>query len=246
MIPIFIGFDYVETVAYHVLAHSILKRASQPVSFCPVGNRTLPKDLWWRAPGEHDSTEFSNARFAVPLLADGWAIFMDCDMVCHGDITELWEQRDDRFAVMCVQHDYEPEKTTKFLGREQTRYRRKNWSSLMLVNCGHEAFQRRDWKEYINTINGLDLHQFAWLEDHEIGSIQGPWNVLLKEHAEKNANHLAHFTEGGPWHGILRYAEVIDWAEELEDLLHGENPCAEVYSHLNRGAVYAHAAYRSK
>ena len=32
----------------------------------------------------------------------GWALFMDCDMLCRSDIRELWDQRDDRYAAMCV------------------------------------------------------------------------------------------------------------------------------------------------
>jgi len=35
-IPIFIGFDPRETVAWHVLCHSILARSSRPVSFVPL------------------------------------------------------------------------------------------------------------------------------------------------------------------------------------------------------------------
>ena len=35
MIRIFIGYDPRETVAWHVLTHSILARSSEPVSFVP-------------------------------------------------------------------------------------------------------------------------------------------------------------------------------------------------------------------
>ena len=94
MIPVFIGYDRRETVAYHVLAHSLLKHATVPLAITPIGNDTLPKGRWWRERGPHDSTDFSNARFMVPALMGyrGWAIFMDCDMVALGDIAELFEQ----------------------------------------------------------------------------------------------------------------------------------------------------------
>ncbi|MBM3523692.1 MAG: glycosyltransferase, partial [Alphaproteobacteria bacterium] len=36
MIRAFIGFDPRETVAYHVFAHSILARATEPVSITPL------------------------------------------------------------------------------------------------------------------------------------------------------------------------------------------------------------------
>ena len=75
----------------------------------------------------NQSTEFSFTRFLVPYLVDyqGWAIFMDNDMVCLDDIAKLWALRDDRYAVMCVQHDHQPKETTKFLNQPQTTYEKK-------------------------------------------------------------------------------------------------------------------------
>ena len=92
MIRLFIGWDSRETVAWHVLAHSIITRSTEPVSITPIGNSVLPGTDWYRQPGEHDSTEFSNARFMVPKLCnyEDWAIFMDCDMLCQADIADLW------------------------------------------------------------------------------------------------------------------------------------------------------------
>ena len=88
MIPIYIGYDRKETVAYHVLSHSILTRAQQPVSISPLNRENL-KPAYWRPRGEFDSTDFSNSRFIVPYLQDyeGFAIFMDCDMLCRTDIS---------------------------------------------------------------------------------------------------------------------------------------------------------------
>ena len=36
----------------------------------------------------------------------GWALFMDCDMLMFEDIAELWRLRDDRYAVQVCKHDY--------------------------------------------------------------------------------------------------------------------------------------------
>ena len=59
-------------------------------------------------------------------------MFADC-MVMLKDIAELWALRDDRYAVMCVQHNHVPKEETKFLDEIQTKYAYKNWSSVMLL-----------------------------------------------------------------------------------------------------------------
>jgi hypothetical protein len=124
---------------------------------------------------------------------------MDCDMLCRGDISELWNQRNESFALMCVKHNHQPSEDKKFLGEVQTAYPRKNWSSLLLFNC---ARCRSLTPDYINTASGLDLHRFLWLNgDQEIGSIEGDWNYLVDvqhpSHAERSP--LLHWTLGGPW-----------------------------------------------
>src|SRR5262245_22819443 len=105
-IPVFIGWDSRESIAYHVLAHSIIERASLPTAITAVGNETLDRNTWGLKRGDKDSTEFSRARFAIPALANfrGWAIYLDCDMLCLSDIKRLWDQRDDQYAVMVVKH----------------------------------------------------------------------------------------------------------------------------------------------
>ena len=94
-------------------------------------------DVFDRERSPQQSTEFSFSRFLVPWLQQyqGWAIFMDCDMLCRGDIAELWALRDERYALQCVQHEHVPREDVKFLGALQTRYEKKNWSSLMLFQC---------------------------------------------------------------------------------------------------------------
>ena len=37
---------------------------------------------------------------------EGWALFCDSDIVFLRDVKELFDQADDKYAVMCVQHDY--------------------------------------------------------------------------------------------------------------------------------------------
>ena len=263
MIPIFIGWDAKETVAYHVLAHSIIKRSSEPVAITPIGNDTLPPDLWYRRRGEKDGTDFSNARWMIPKLCGykGWAIFMDCDILCHEDIAELWDQRNDKYAVMVVKQEQEVNEDKKFLGTEQTRYPCKNWSSVMLINCGHQAFRdRRDpsrnwekvlmnrqqsWPEYANSAPGLALHQFQWCAPSDIGEIKGEWNTLLTPTQELGDEpNAVHFTLGGPWHGWTSYYSAYDWADELRDLLgHDGNPCAKLSVTAVNGALHVGGGY---
>lgn len=227
MIPVFIGWDRREAVAYHVLAHSILTRSSEPVTIAPVGNATLPPAAWWRQRGALDSTDFSNARFMVPWLMgfSGWAIFMDCDMLCLDDLAELWNQRDERFAVMVRKHEHVPTNPTKFLGATQTRYPRKNWSSLMLLNCGHPdtlALVPR----FVNNAAGLDLHGFAWTAN--IGEIVGPWNELVTHDGREVSRpaSLVHYTDGGPWHGYATQEYAQEWCQEADAMLAEHNPAA--------------------
>ena len=33
---------------------------------------------------------------------------MDCDMLCRADIKELWDQRDNKYSLLCVKHDHKP------------------------------------------------------------------------------------------------------------------------------------------
>ena len=134
-VRIFIGFDPRESIAYHVLSHSIIRRTSVPVAITPLSLAAL-KDVFDRPRDPRQSTDFAFTRFLVPYLCDyaGWALFLDCDMLLRRDLGDLWALRDDRYAVMVVKHDYTPSTGVKFLGQQQTSYARKNWSSVMLFN----------------------------------------------------------------------------------------------------------------
>lgn len=219
MIRVFIGYDERETVAWHVLTRSILARASQPVSFVPLALQNL-KSGYWREPNPLQSTDFSFSRFLTPHLSgyEGWSLFMDCDMLVREDITKLWALRDERYAVMCVQHDHQPTETTKFLGKPQTAYGKKNWSSVMLFN---NAECRALTPEYVNTASGLELHQFKWLEgDHLIGALPHGWNHLVGYDMPNADAHNVHFTIGGPYFEEYAACEHADgWIAEQRHML---------------------------
>src|SRR5690349_14189084 len=100
------------------------------------------------------STQFSFSRFLTPWLCgyDGWAIFMDCDMLVLDDIARLWALRDERCAVQVVKHVHVPKEDVKFLGAVQTRYEKKNWWSVMRVHCARCSALTPD---YVTRASGL-------------------------------------------------------------------------------------------
>ena len=207
---IFIGYDSREPIAYHVLAHSIISRATRPVTISPVAVKHL--DFYTRQRGARESTEFSITRFLVPYLSGykGHSIFMDCDMLCLTDITNIWLEIGGQLdkAVLVCQHDYTSKTFTKFLGQSNSNYPRKNWSSFMVFNNAKCKVLTPD---YANTASGLDLHRFNWLKDEEIGSLPLEWNWLVGEYNKNPNAKFLHYTLGGPW---FRDCEDCDYADE--------------------------------
>ena len=221
MIRVFIGFDPRETAAFHVLSQSIHARASEPVAVTPVMLSQLG-GLMTRERNPLQSTDFSFSRFLTPYLCDfeGWALFMDCDMLMLDDIANLWKLRDDDYAVMCVKHDHVPEEDTKFLGAKQTKYEKKNWSSVMLFNCAKCTALTPD---YVNTASGLELHRFQWLDgDHLIGEIphRGIHLVAYDETVPVREVSNLHYTIGGPYFDDYKDTDYADeWFDEKDAML---------------------------
>jgi len=209
VIPIFIGYDSKVKIAYHVLAESILRNSSTPVTISPINLSNL-KNIYTRKQDPLASTEFSFSRFLVPHLMNynGWAIFMDSDMVMLSDITELWNLRNENYAIQVCKHDYTPSSKNKFLGNTQTVFAKKNWSSLMLMNTSK---CKTLIPEYVNNKSGLELHQFKWLDESLIGELPLEWNWLVGEYPYKKDVHNIHFTEGGPY---FKEYKNTEYAEE--------------------------------
>ncbi len=217
MLRIFIGYDPKENVAYHVLSHSIMRRSSSPVSITPIMADQLT--LFTRERDPLQSTEFSFTRFMTPYLSDymGWSLFIDCDMICLADISKLFELVDPTKAVQVIKHDYTPKTKTKFLGNVQTKYEKKNWSSVMLFN---NAKCRALTPTYVNQQSGLDLHQFMWLDsDDLIGELPAEWGHLVGEYQPNPNAKMVHYTLGGPYfsgYEDCEYARV--WFKELMEM----------------------------
>jgi hypothetical protein len=220
MINIYIGYDGREAAAFNVLAYSIHRRASAPVTIAPVMLSQL-QGVFHRQRHPLQSTDFSFSRFLTPYLSDyaGWSIFMDCDMLVLDDIARLWALRDDRYAVMVVKHDHVPTEDRKFLNEPQTKYEKKNWSSVMLFN---NARCRALTPEFVNTASGLELHQFKWLgDDGLIGALPPQWNHLVAYDPPRKDAALVHYTLGGPYFDKYRDCEYSsEWLAERDAMLH--------------------------
>jgi lipopolysaccharide biosynthesis glycosyltransferase len=219
MIRVFIGFDRRETVAFHVLSHSIHAHATEPVAIAPIALHQL-EGTFRREHNALQSTDFSFSRFLAPSMCgfEGWSLFLDCDMLFLDDIAKLWALRDDRHAVMVVKHDYVPKEEVKFLGAVQTKYEKKNWSSVMLFN---NAKCKALTSDYVNTATGLQLHQFKWLgDDSLIGELPRRWNHLVGEYDFDADAGNVHFTIGGPYFTEYSDCDYADaWRNAREEML---------------------------
>lgn len=196
MIRITIGYDEREAVAYHTFCQSILEKASQPLAFTPLVLSSLHGYTENHTDG---SNSFIYSRFLTPSLFnyEGWAIFADGDMICRDDISNLWNLRDEKKAVLCAKHEYKSKVQEKYLGNKNQDYPRKNWSSLVLWNCGHPA-NKILTPQFVQNQSGAFLHRFNWLTDEQIGDISLTWNWLTTEYADNYEAKLLHYTLGTP------------------------------------------------
>ncbi len=215
---IYIGYDSRHPIASKVCEYSLRKHSKDlDIELLKLSDL---EQLYWRE-YKDQSTEFTYTRFLVPYLQDynGWALFCDDDFLFLKDVKKIFDLADDKYAVMCCQHDYTPRAITKMLGKKQIPYKRKNWSSLMLINCGHESVKKLDLST-VSEQSGKYLHQFEWLKPHEIGSIPRHWNWLVnwyKENDEDKPSAL-HFTEGGPWIVDSEYKDLwLKYKKQMEN-----------------------------
>ena len=221
-LKIFVGYDPVESVAWHTLVHSIYSQSSVPVSFTPINIRNL-NNVFQRARDSKQSNEFSFTRFLVPYLCafEGFALFMDCDMLLRTDIKKVFDlaKADQKKAVHVVQHTYEPRDDVKYLNTVQYSYPRKNWSSFVLWNCAHPK-NKALTTEYVNSASGLELHRFLWLDDEDIGDLDLKWNWLVGEYDQppKDVNTV-HWTNGGPYFHEYKNTDFSsEWFEQNKNM----------------------------
>ena len=209
---VYVGWDKRDALAYEVCENSLLARTSIPVEVIALKDWELrAKGVYWRPyhvdergqmwderDGKPFSTDFSFTRFCVPLLEDYGSepvLFMDADMLWRADIAELLDLAEPGLAVQCVKHDHRPPEATKITNNIQTVYRRKNWSSVMLMwpdRC------RGLTKYAINNQAGNWLQAMCWADDKEIGSLPEEWNWLEGWSSPDIDPKIVHYTRGTP------------------------------------------------
>jgi lipopolysaccharide biosynthesis glycosyltransferase len=219
MIRLFLGYDPREAVVYHVCVNSIIRQASHPVAVTPLALRNLGRYVERHSDG---SNQFIYSRFLVPQLMGhtGWALYIDGDMLLRADIAELWNLRNESKAVLCVHHDYKTKMKQKYLGAKNEDYPRKNWSSVVLWNCGHPANQRLS-AEFVQKATGAQLHRFTWLADDLIGELPKEWNWLPDELGANPQAKLLHWTLGAPcFHEFANAPMAEEWHRERALMIH--------------------------
>lgn len=209
MLKIFIGYDPRQPVAYNVLQHSIFTRSSQPVSITPLALEQLPITRVGLTP-------FTYTRFLVPYLCnyEGWALFLDIDMLLVDDIAKLFALADDRYTVMVSKNE-----------------QRFEWASAMLFNCAKCKILTPDYIENPYTAN---LHSIGWAKEEEVGSLPPEWNHLVGYDKPRDDAKLIHFTQGVPvwpetqgceytkeWFNEVAFAySAMPWATLMGDSVH--------------------------
>lgn len=203
MINLFCGHDQREAIGWHVFAQSVIARASKPVALIPLSSMGL----------SHGSNAFTLSRFMIPWIMDfkGHAIFADAsDMLMLGDVAELDGLFNPQFSVQVVMHkNYATKHKTKYKGTDMEcpnmDYPRKNWTSLMILNCEHPSWANVGPMS-LDNLPALDSLQLKNCDDYEIGELPDCWNRLVDEGHEIAGAKLCHWTAGMP--GFAHYREA--------------------------------------
>ena len=219
-IRLVVGFDQREAIAYHVFVQSVIQKSSNPISFYPLSNNSLS---FYNEIHTDRSNAFTYSRFLTPYLMNyqGWAIYLDGDMVCQEDISLLWSLRDSSKAVQVVKHDYKTKSNKKYLNNINIDYPKKNWSSVIIWNCAHPK-NKLLTPEFISSSDGKFLHRFMWLDEEDIGELPVEWNWLAIEYPPNPNAKLIHYTLGTPCFSEYSQTEMSDaWNSTFESTMTG-------------------------
>ena len=234
---VFVGYDDREDIAYKVCEYSIKRKNKKTEVFALKQEELKEAELYWREKDPLSSTAFTFTRFLVPALMnyEGWAIFCDCDIIWMIDPDEIMKYADEKYAVMVVKHNYQPPEGEKMDGQKQLPYPRKNWSSVILWNCGHPS-NKKVTPDLVNTETGQYLHRFNWLKNDEIGELTHHWNWLVNHYHEPKdgSPHVIHYTEGGPWFDNYKHCEYgYHWEMIRNEMVIANTPSIPPHKYEN-------------
>lgn len=212
---VFVGWDPSEAEAAEVLEYTLLKHTSVPLDIRMLKRHELVQYHKFRLGANRmGATEFSFARFAVPYLCDyeGIALFMDCDMICLGDISPLSQIDMTNYAIGCVKHNFVPTTETKMYGAPQQAYPRKLWSAFMLLDCA----KLKHWtKSIVEEASGAYLHRFMDIPDGRILGLGYEWQEVEKIRPETK---IFHYTEFNPCHNPGVHPEEHAYLKAREEM----------------------------
>lgn len=239
-LSIWIGYDQRESACYAVARASARRRMTTQIPIRGLvlkelqARRLYARPIEWHCRYTQDhrliesqmfdvvsqaamTTEFACSRFLVHHLAkSGLALFVDCDVMFRVNPMEIFKAHEQGKAVSVVKHDFRPTSTRKMDGQQQTSYSRKCWSSVMVIDCDHPANKALTIAD-INTRRGIELHNFYWLADEDIGELPARFNYLVG-HTRLPPDQepaVVHWTEGAPCVEGYAHAEYADefWRE---------------------------------
>jgi hypothetical protein len=208
MLKLFVGLDPNELIGFHVFVQSVLSRTDpNKIEIIPVcGSKGTA------------SNAFNKARFEIPHRCGyrGRAVWVDgSDMLCRGDIQELPDLLEPGCDVAVVKHNYSTKYPVKFLGQSNDDYPRKNWSSVVVYECGNTVW-RKVTPEFIANSRPSELHRFSFLKEDRIGDLPREWNWLVGEYPYNQDAKIAHMTVGLPCWAPYKNCDYADeWRAEL-------------------------------
>jgi hypothetical protein len=229
MITLYIGYDsnnYGQELAFEVCKRSVL-RFNKYINIIKLNKKDLQdKRIYLRTNDSDASTEFTYTRFLVPFLNnyEGYAIFCDSDFIWRCNLDNIKQYFNKSKAVACVQHEYiKCNNNLKMDGLKQEWYPRKNWSSLMVFNCGHPDCKNLSITSIANQTPQW-LHRMEWTTDDNVDSIPKTYNYLLGYYNDEEEPNAVHLTDGGPWHNDWYNNKIfkddkyeIEWIRYLND-----------------------------
>ena len=187
---VFIGADPRQPISANVLQHSINVRSSQPVAITMLRLNQLPMT-------RVGLTQFTYSRFLVPWMCGfkGTALFLVADMLCLGDIADLFALKDET-PVQVVKNK------EKF-----------EWPSLMLFDCS------QCWKLTPEAIEHAD-NLFKMDQWAEVGDLPPEWNHCVGYDPPGGDNQLIHYTQGVPvWEETADCEYAQEWHAERQQMM---------------------------